>query len=430
MPTGIATSRRQGPRYVSRIADPVLRELATELPALLVVGPRAAGKTTTVARMAGQVARLDRPDEAAAFAADPDAALRATARPVLLDEWQAVPEVLGAVKRAVDGGAPPGSFLLTGSVRAAIDTPGWPGTGRIVRVPMWGLTVREQLGRLPGESSFVDRIRDAVHYGEPASLAVDAGSDVDLVGILSLLARSGFPEAALLDAGRTRRSWLRSYVDQLAERDARALAGTAREPQRLRRFIEAVAAHTATTVELSSLAAAAGINRHTAAAYDDLLDDLWFLDRLPAYSSNRIKRLVRSPRRHVADPALVLAALGLDESDVLSDGTLLGRVIESFVVAQLRAEGALADPPHHLSHLRTDQGRREVDVVVELGGGRIVGIEVKAGSSARPDDGRHLAWLRDQLGDRFVAGAVLHTGPHAYELGDRLVAAPIAALWS
>ena len=425
----VPPGRRREP-YLGRLADAVLHELATDLPALLMLGPRAAGKTTTAARMARQVVRLDRPGEAAAFAADPDAALRAATRPVLLDEWQAVPDVLGAVKRAVDAGAPPGSFLLTGSVRAAIDAPGWPGTGRIVRVPLWGLTVRERLGRPLGAAPFVERLRDAVHRGEPALLTVDAGTGADLVEIVSLLAGSGFPEAALADAGRARRAWLRSYVDQLAERDARALAGTAREPQRLRRFIEAVAAHTATTVELASLAMAAGVNRHTAAAYDDLLDDLWFLDRLPAYSSNRIKRLVRAPRRHVADPALVLAALGLDESGVLADGTLLGRVIESFVVAQLRAEGALADPPHRLSHLRTDQGRREVDVVVELGAERVVGIEVKAGSSAQPDDARHLAWLRDQLGDRFVAGAVLHTGRYAFDLGDRLVAAPIAALWS
>ena len=417
-------------RYIGRLADAVLEELAKDLPALLVVGPRAAGKTTTVARMAAQVVRLDRRDEAAAFGADPDAALRATARPVLLDEWQAVPEVLGAVKRAVDGGAPPASFLLTGSVRAAIDAPGWPGTGRIVRVPLWGLTVRERRQRTLGAAPFVDRVRDAVGRGEPALLTAGVGADVDLLEILSLAARSGFPEAVLLQPDRVRRAWLQSYVDQLAERDAVALAGTAREPQRLRRYIEAVAAHTATTVELTSLATAAGINRHTAAAYDDLLDDLWFLDRLPAYSSNRIKRLVRSPRRHVADPALVLAALRLDESGVLADGTLLGRVIESFVVAQLRAEAALADPPHRLSHLRTDQGRREIDVVVELGADRVVAVEVKAGATVRPDDARHLAWLREELGDRFIAGVVLHTGSYAFDLGDRLVAAPIAALWS
>lgn len=421
---------RRGEPYLGRLADAVLHELVADLPALLVIGPRAAGKTTTAARMARQIVRLDQPGEATAFAADPDAALRAATLPVLLDEWQAVPEVLGAVKRAVDGGAAPGSFLLTGSVRAAIDAPGWPGTGRIVRVPFWGLTVRERLGRPLGVAPFVERLRHAVGQGEPNVLAADPGSNIDLVEILSLAARSGFPEAALLDADRAHRSWLRSYIDQLAERDALTLLGTAREPQRLRRFIEAIAAHTATTIELTSLAMAAGVNRHTAAAYDDLLDDLWFLDRLPAYSSNRIKRLVRSPRRHVADPALVLAALGMNESDVLADGTLLGRVIESFVVAQLRAEAALADPPHRLSHLRTDQGRHEIDVIVEFGTQHVIGIEVKAGSSARPEDARHLAWLRDQLGDRFVAGVVLHTGRYAFELGDRLVAAPIAALWS
>ena len=116
--------------YRPRLIDPLLAELLSELPALLVVGPRATGKTTTAARYAARVVRLDRADEAAAFRANPDAALRDLPEPVLLDEWQAVPEVLGAVKRAVDSDSSPGRYLLTGSVRADIETETWPGTGK------------------------------------------------------------------------------------------------------------------------------------------------------------------------------------------------------------------------------------------------------------------------------------------------------------
>jgi DNA polymerase III delta prime subunit len=126
----------------------LIRDLLSELPALLLVGPRATGKTTTASRHAATVIRLDRPGDAVAFQADPDSALRGLEEPILLDEWQVIPEVLGAVKRAVDTDPRPGRFLLTGSVRADLDAPTWPGTGRLVRVPMFGMTIAEQRGRI------------------------------------------------------------------------------------------------------------------------------------------------------------------------------------------------------------------------------------------------------------------------------------------
>ena len=116
--------------YRQRLMDPLLAEMLSELPALLLVGPRATGKTTTAARHAKTIVRLDREAEAAAFRADPDAALRDLPEPVLLDEWQTTPEVLGAVKRAVDVDSRPGRYLLAGSVRADLETETWPGTGR------------------------------------------------------------------------------------------------------------------------------------------------------------------------------------------------------------------------------------------------------------------------------------------------------------
>src|SRR5437870_3409572 len=103
--------------YRPRLADALLDELLAAFPAVMLVGPRAVGKTTTAARRAATIVRLDRPAEAGVFRADPDAALRGLREPILLDEWQAVPEVLGALKRSVDSQSRPGRFLVTGSVR-------------------------------------------------------------------------------------------------------------------------------------------------------------------------------------------------------------------------------------------------------------------------------------------------------------------------
>jgi uncharacterized protein len=407
--------------YLPRSIEPLLVQLLAEIPALLLIGPRACGKTTTAARYAKTIVRLDRPAEAVAFRADPDAALRGLAEPILLDEWQEVPELLGAVKRAVDAESRPGRFLLTGSVRAELENQTWPGTGRLVRLAMVPMTIAERLGN-PGAVPFVDRLSRL----EPLVAPV---SPPDLRGYIALALQSGFPEAALSLSAKGRRRWLESYVDQLLTRDVQLL-DAGRDPARLRRYFEAYALNSAGIVADKTLYEAAGINRKTALAYERLLNDLLVVEAVPAWSTNRLKRLVASPKRYLSDPALLEGILRIDENAVLRDGNLLGRVIETFVVAQLRAELTVAETRPRLYHLRQEQGRREIDLIAELGAGRIIGIEVKADSAPGPPAASHLAWLRDELGERFVAGVVLHTGTRTYALGERISAAPICTLWT
>jgi uncharacterized protein len=407
--------------YRARAIDSLIGELLAELPALLIVGPRATGKTTTASRHSATVVRLDRPAEAAAFTADPDAALRGLEEPVLLDEWQVVPEVLGAVKRAVDVDPRPGRYLLTGSVRADLDTPTWPGTGRLVRVPLFGMTVAEQRGL-----STAVPLLDRLIRGDDLMVPPDTP---DLRGYVELAIRSGFPEATLSLSDRTRVRWIDSYIDQLLTRDAMLLEGT-RDPAKLRRFFEAYALNSAGVVNDQTLIAAAGLNRKTAIAYEQILINLMVIERLHPWISNRLKRLIRSPKRYLIDPALITGALGLDATAVLRDGDLLGRVIDTFVAAQLRAELTIAESRPRLYHLRQEQGRHEIDLLVEHAAGKIVGIEVKADAAPQRDAAKHLRWLRDQLGERFVKGVVLHTGPRVYKLGKQILAVPISTLWA
>ncbi|NOX28536.1 MAG: ATP-binding protein [Actinobacteria bacterium] len=406
--------------YRSRLIDPLITELHAELPALLLVGPRATGKTTTAARHARTIVRLDRDAEAASFRADPDAALRDLREPVLLDEWQAVPGILGAVKRTLDNDTRPGRFLLTGSVRADLDSDNWAGTGRVVRLTMYPLTVGEQLAQT--NRPFIERVADA------EDLVASADSP-DLRGYLDLALRGGFPEAALDLSETARRRWLASYVDQLVSRDALTLE-PGRDPTRLGRYLEAYAVNSAGLAEDKTLYDAAGINRKTALAYDRLLQNLLVVDELPSWSSNRLKRLVRSSKRHMVDPSLLVGVLGIDTGAIMKDGDLLGRVLDTFVTAQIRTEAALSDQPARLYHLRQEQGRHEIDLIIEIGGQDVIAIEIKASSSPTPADARHLDWLRSQIGDRFIAGVVLHTGPSTYKLGERLTAAPISTLWA
>lgn len=406
-------------RYLERLVDPWIAEVLASAPMVMITGARASGKTTTALRHAASVVRLDNEREAFPFEADPDAALRDRPEPVLLDEWQACPGVLGAVKRAVDADRQAGRFILTGSVRSDADPALWPGTGRLIRIAMHPLTVRELVSTPP--RPFLSGLLSA----EPLSVPSDPP---DLRGYAEVALRGGFPEPAIELAGSVRAGWLDSYLDQLLthERAAGRLGG---DPPRLAEFFQAYALNSAGIVNDTTLHQAAGLDRRTSLSYTRLLGDLGVIAELPAWSSNRLKRLARGPKRFVADTGLWGSAVGADLRLVMSDGDLLGRLIDTFVTNQLRAE-IIVDPIRpRLYHLRDRDGRHEVDLIADLGARGLIGIEIKAHSAPTLTHARHLVWLRDQLGDRFKAGAVLHTGPAQFRLEDRIEAIPIAALW-
>lgn len=408
--------------YVRRLLDEELPQVLTAHPAALIVGPRASGKTTTARQYAASVVRLDRPAEAAAFVADADAALASMEEPVLLDEWQAVPQTLSAVKRAVDEDGRPGRFLLTGSVRADLDAETWPGTGRLIRLGLWGLNEREFAGATSAPNPV-----DVLAGGDPLVLKV-SGSAPDLRDYVALALRGGFPEAALHLDRRDRDRWLESYLDQVLTRDAVDISG--RDPVRLARYFEVLALNSAGIVTDSTIYEAAGIDRKTASAYERLLTNLFVLDVVPAWWTNRLSRLVKTSKRYIADPSLVGAGLRLDLAGVMRDGDILGRVLDTYVAAQLRSEFAASTRRPRLFHLREKNGRHEIDLLAEFGGDQVVGIEVKATAAPTVSDAAHLKWLQERLGSRFIAGVVFHTGPTAFSLADRIAALPIASLWT
>ena len=410
--------------YRPRLVDELLARRLRHHAAVLLVGPRATGKTTTAARMAETILRLDEPGQAVAVEADPDAALRGLPEPILVDEWQVVPAVLGAVKRAVDSDPRPGRFIVTGSVRGDLDSPTWPGTGRLLRVEMHGLTVAEIRGSIPSRP-LLDRLAES----GCAELTKPSPETFDLRDYAEMAATGGFPQPALRLPEDERAPWLESYLGQLLTRDVAEL-GTHRDPRLLRRYLESCALNTAGVTDHRSVYEAAGVSRGTGESYEQLLRNLLVIDEVPAWWTNRLKRLVKGSKRYVVDPSLVLAALRIDVNGLMRDGDLLGRLLDTFVIAQIRAQLAGCESQPRLFHLRQEKGEHEVDLIVEYGGGRVFAFELKARSAPRKDDARHLVWLRDQLGDRFIGGAVLHTGPRAFTLDDRVAAAPMSALWT
>jgi len=409
------------PDYLLRLVDDLVTDLVATVPAIMITGPRTSGKTTTAARHVVDIARLDRPAEAEAFRADPDAALLARPTPLLVDEWQVVPEVLGAVKRAVDADPRPGRFVITGSVRSDLEDQTWPGTGRILRVPMWPLAQREIIG-LRADPGLFDRIID---HGLDAVIA--PADPPDLTGYLELATAGGMPPAVLEGDARSRRRWYTSYLDQLVTRDAAGIAD-GRDPVRLRRYFDVLAENTAGLPSDSALLDAGAINARTAAGYDRLLQSLGVLDIVPAWSTNRLKRLTQRGKRYLTDTGLTAGALRVDAADLLREGDLLGRMIDTYVTAQVRAEIASSELFPGLFHLR-DRDGHEIDLLLDYGRRGLIGIEIKASASPTRADAAHLRWLQERVPD-FRAGLVLHTGARVYRLEDDIAAVPIAALWN
>ena len=405
------------PRIIERVVrDDLLRDFA----AVLIVGPRGCGKSTSAAEFADAIVDLSRPGAARAALEDPDGVLSAVSGCLVIDEWQEAPEIIGAVKRAVDAGVGTDRYLLTGSVRAARQASTWPGTGRLIRMQMWGLTQ----GELVGDSSY--NPIDALFADQLADQPPSGRSELSRSELLERVVAGRFPEALDL-AGRSRSRWYEGYLGQLTDLDARQVAGGRPEPRKLRAVLSSCAARTSQVLNKQATARDAGVTAVTADAHLSLLEDLSMVVRVPAWHDKRLYRLTRSPKVHVADPGLAAHLLGLDAIDLSLDASAVGQLVETFVVSELLPHLEAGSDVTFMHHFR-DQAGREVDVLLERRG-RFVGIEVKSATSAGRDDAKHLRWLRDRLGDSFHAGIVLYSGQFPVQLGDRLWALPISTLW-
>lgn len=407
--------------YLRRHVDDFLDGALQHLPALMLTGPRACGKTTTAARRTHSIVRADDPAQTALLEANPQGYLTELDPPVLIDEWQAVPETLAAVKRIVDSRIGPGHFLVTGSVRARIQLNPWPGTGRITPLPMYGLTQSEIQGSRTA-SSFVDRLFDG---DLPTGVLNDVPSIFEYV---QQAAAGGFPEAVKLPE-EYRDSWYEGYVHMVAGRDVADIAAI-EYPELMKRVLRAAALNTAGLPQLQTIATAVNSTRVTVERYLDLLEELGLVDRVPAWASNRFKRMVKTSKLHVTDTGLTLWLAGLDSSALLRNTDMLGRVMDSFVLAQLRPLFRLNRRKVTAYHLRDANGRREIDLILESQQGDFVAIEVKAAGKVTRKDVRHLEWLRDEHPQEFTRGVILHSGEAAGEISEDIWSLPIGSIWA
>jgi len=405
------------PRAVERL---VAEELLPTFPALMVVGPRGCGKSTSMGRFADATLDLSEPGDRLAATEDPDGALAITDGTLLVDEWQEAPEILGAVKRAVDSDRSrrPGRFIVTGSVRAAQQSATWPGTGRLIRVRMHGLT-RAEMERIERYNP-IDVLFNLgqVQFGR---------SEWSRSDYLEAIVGGRFPVAVEL-SGRNRRRWYRAYVEQLIDRDSQQVSARLPRAGKMRSVLESRAARTGLELNKQATARDAGVDFKTADGYLSLLEDLSVISRIPAWHTKRLQRLTRTPKAFLADPGMAAHLLNVDAASLGRDPSLVGQMFETFAATELLAHIETAQEETQMFHLR-DRDGKEVDIVLESHG-RIVGIEVKSSSIVSRDDARSLLWLRDRLGDNFAGGAILSSASVPFQIDDRVWALPLSALWN
>ena len=419
--------------YLPRIVDQELDELLQSLPAVALEGPRGVGKTATGARRATKVFRLDDPGQLEVLAADPSL-LDVGEGSVLIDEWQRYPPSWDHVRRRVDDGARPGEFLLTGSAQP-VEVPAHSGAGRIVQLRMRPMSLAERGLEVPTVSL------GQLLAGEDTAIA--GSTHIGLRDYVREILASGFPGIRPLPE-RTRRVQMEGYVTQVVRRDFPDQGLRVRRPLELRAWLTAYAAATSTTTTYNRLLDAATPgeadkpSKPTTIAHRDVLSSLWLLDPVPGWSTSQshLNRMTQAPKHHLADPALAAHLLGVGADallrgeapgpDVPRDGTLLGALFESLVTLSVRIYAQANEAT--VQHLRTKDGRHEIDLIIEGFDKRVVALEVKLARTVRAEDVRHLHWLREQLGERLLDAAVVTTGTQAYRRQDGIAVVPASLL--
>ena len=409
------------PDFFPRLVLSRLTEALADTPVVLIHGPRQSGKTT-LARVVGDAAGY-------AYISFDDDVLRASAQAdpvgfvadlpdnVVLDEVQRVPGLFTSIKAAVDRDRRPGRFILTGSANVLL-VPKLADSlaGRMEILRLYPLAQAELARTQPGflEALFGAKFKS----GSRPRLGRELAERV---------AAGGYPAALARSTARRRAAWYRNYIDTLVQRDVRDLVRIS-ALDALPRLMALVAGQTARLLNVAELAAPFQLSRPTIRDYVTLLERIFLLEELPSWHSNRLNRLIKTPKVHLGDTGLACALLGVQAATLVADRALLGQLLETFVYQELRRQASWEEDPVAFHHFRDKDGT-EVDIVLERASQQVAGIEIKAAATVTAADFKGLRKLKEAAGKRFAAGVVLYDGEVTAPFGDGLFAVPIRALW-
>jgi len=405
----------------TRFIQSRMNEALADSPVVLVHGPRQCGKTT-LARLVGDAAgytyiTFDDDVLRSAAQSDPVGFVGDLGSKVILDEVQRVPELFTSLKAAVDRDRVPGRFILTGSANVLL-LPKLADSlaGRMEILRLHPLAQSELRGT---QSGFITTLFGAGFRSDSHSRLSSELSERIVAG--------GYPTALERSTPRRRAAWYRDYIETLVQRDVRHLARIS-SLDALPRLLTLAAGQTARLLNVADLASPFQVSRPTIREYLTLLIHLFLLEELPPWHSNRLSRLIKTPKLHFGDTGVACALLGIDATSLAVDRQLLGQLLETFVFSELRRQASWHEESISFHHFRDKDGV-EVDLVLEGIGQRLAGVEVKASATVTASDFRGLKKLKEAVDDRFAAGIVLYDGESTVTFGDRLFAVPVRSLW-
>lgn len=382
------------------------------MPAVVVIGARQTGKSTLVQQLTPGERRflsLDDLDVADAARRDP-AALVGGATPVILDEIQREPELMLAVKRAIDRHRRPGQFLITGSANLLLmQRVSESLAGRASYLTLWPMTRREQLGQ--GRCGLWEELVGAKDSDWLDVLRSEQSAAEDWK---ALARRGGFPTPALhMETKAERAVWFEGYVRTYLERDLQTLSTISALPD-FRRLMRAACHRLGQLVNQTEMARDVSLPQPTAHRYLNLLETSFLLFRVPAYSVNRTKRLIKTPKLYWGDVGLALHLGGISEP--------AGAHLENIVLHDLLTWRDARTEQADILYWRTTTGE-EVDFVIEVRG-QLIPVEIKATSRPRLADTAGLRSFRTEYSKTTRAGLLLHTGESFEWLAPEILAAP------
>ena len=406
------------PRHIAKR----LRELLDAMPSVYITGARQCGKTTLALEVGNSLGfeyvSLD--DEAYRRAAieDPSGFVRDLPRRVILDEVQRTPELYTSIKHEIDRDRVNGRFLLTGSAsNEATDRLKHLLTGRMGLIRLHPLSLSEVTNK-------PSRLLDILFFDK-----LEIGSHLRLGNKLyQIVATGGYPSALALHSDVLRLEWFGAYVESQVSRTIREFSRVAMLDD-LPMILGALSSQTARPLNLTQLAGRLQLTRTTLTNYMKVLGDVFLVDSLRPWNSNRLKRLIRTSKLHMADTGLACAVLRMDAPNLARDRALWGQLFETFVVNEVDKETTWSElQVIDLYHYRDREGH-EVDIVVDAGHRGIAGIEVKAAATVGNGDFRGLRKLQRVSVDRFAKGIVLYDGEACVPFGDGLWAVPAGMVW-
>ena len=408
---------------IERRLAPLLHEALADTPVVLLNGPRQAGKSTLASTFGDRGVRMLSLDDAATLASareDPTGLVRSLDRAVI-DEVQRAPELLLAIKQSVDNDRRPGRFLLTGSADLRL----LPSVADSLAGRMEVLTLLPLAGcELEGAAG---HWLECVFSGDIPRLPSGDRPLETGAALVERVLRGGYPEAVARSTVRRREAWLRNYAAALLSRDVRDIASIEKLEQ-MPRLLRALAQMAGQLTNLNQLAGQLLLDHKTATKYVGVLEQLFLIRRIQPWGSNRLSRIVKSPKLHFLDSGLLSHLRGADADALQRDRTAFGSVLECYVVSELLKLVSWSDRDLQVLSYR-DKDQREVDVVIESGAGQLIGVEIMAKASVHPRDFAGLHKLAELSGEQFIAGFVLYDGNETLPMGPGLWAVPLATLW-